>query len=103
MNTNLVLVVSSILVTNVISGNNERGCRICAGLDLHFGFEPHIHAYDDTNRRYFPPTSQWIITNVVRIHKASFDWFGKRELQYEELVSSTTNRWKLQQDWVPVP
>ena len=101
MTTNLLATITVMLVTNVISGSNESGCRICGGLDKHFGFVPHLPC--TATEAYKPPTEKWIITNVARITTLQFDWRGTQAVIQAEIVLRTTNRWTLNQEWRQVP
>lgn len=60
----------------------------------YFGF-----AYPNANRQ---PTEKWVITNLI--HKTFLVDHDERETVIsEKLISSTTNGYRLQQNWIPDP
>lgn len=96
--TNLPATITIQVVTNVVEGNNQRGCATCEGVRKN-----NWLLYHPPHGNYEPwqdATERWAITNVVRRLTLTTEWQGKLLTHSEETtLSSVTNRWKLTQEW----
>jgi len=96
--TNVPAALTITILTNVVNGDNATGCNLC--YDAHGNWKGVIAAtWPPSNCTPFhPATEKWIITNIVQ--RTEF-WVNGRQINYveESLLSSVTNRWKLDSEW----
>lgn len=96
--TNLPVTITSHVVTNIVEGNNQKGCATCEGIRKN-----NWLLYHPPHGNYEPwqdATERWAITNVVRRITLATEWQGKPLTYSEETtLSSVTNRWKLTHEW----
>lgn len=105
VHTNLEAIIYTKVVTNVVAGDNHKGCQTCKAIkDNPFAAVNWNHPWHaDGYMEWTDATEKWEIFNVVSQETVMFIWNGKHYGSVEErLISSTTNRWKLQNEWVKV-
>lgn len=99
---NLKAKVFSETVTNVVTGNNQRGCGTCEMLRTAAlsGAVPAINHPWHNAEPWRAADEMWTITNVVARTTLSVFW-GTNTLTHVEDVPmwSTTNRYKLRAEW----
>lgn len=104
VSTNLSAVVSTVVSTNIVSGDNASGCSICSGSRL-----GHFNGAAINTPAVWPPancqpfkaaTERWTTSNVVQTVTVTVEWNGKKLAHSDQTeLSSVTERWKLTQDW----
>lgn len=100
--TNLPVTITSQVVTNVVEGNNQRGCGTCEMLRKagESGFVPAIYHPWHNAEAWHEADEKWTITNTVKRVTVTLEWQGQRLTHTEETVlNSKTNRWKLRAEW----
>lgn len=96
---NVALKITSAVSTNIVAGDNRQGCDLChqmssGGVVITIFHPPHGAV------TWKEATEKWIITNIVRNITYSFTIDGRyQEVKENFLVGSTTNRWKLVEQW----
>jgi hypothetical protein len=90
--------------TNVVSGDNARGCSACATAQPVNGFHTNIyhppHGFYPFRDLPYVPATGWWTTNITKIWKLTFEWRGKKEeLVRSEVVTNITVRSKLESKW----
>lgn len=100
--TNLQATVTSQIVTNVVAGDNQRGCSICEMLrkSAAEGIMLALHHPYHAAEPWRAANEKWEITNVSSNVTVKVEWNGKVLSHSDEtLLRSVTNRWKLAQEW----
>lgn len=100
--TNLPVTIVSQVVTNVVEGNNQRGCGTCEMLRGYAGAGaiPAIYHPFHESEPWHAADEKWTITNIIKRVTVTVDWNGKILTHTDEtVIQSTTNRWKLRAEW----
>lgn len=97
--TNLPATITSETVTNVIEGDNKRGCSMCEMLRKNPTYA--VYHPGHLSDEYKAADEKWIVTNIVRRTTICVEWGGGciRSVS-DKPISSTTNRWKLRANWI---
>lgn len=98
-------IVTSQLVTNVVEGNNQRGCSVCEMISDGYrkGAVPAINHPFHASEPFSEATERWVITNVIkRISVLVVVDGDSLQSQFDKPISSTTNRWRLNSQWEPI-
>lgn len=98
--TNLPVLITTTISTNVASGDNSSGCNLCYdGNGTHKGSYPATWPPAKC-QPYKAATERWTITNVTKTVILTMEWNGK-PLMYQEqtLMASSTNKSKLHVEW----
>ncbi len=85
--------------TNVVTGDNHKGCATCDGISKSYGLIYPYHTWHEGGLPYVPPTERWTITTIGVRHTASIAGFPGF-LSKDEIISSSTNREVLESKWV---
>jgi hypothetical protein len=103
--TNLPVTIKTSLSTNVVSGDNSKGCELCDMMEKSAlsGYALSIFHLRHQSEPYRLPTERWVISNVVRTTFFHFSYsnqvFSRTE---DETISSFTNRWGIFTEWKPL-
>ena len=100
--TNLPVTITSQIVTNVVEGNNQRGCATCEMLRKagESGSIPAIYHPWHNAEAWHEADEKWTITNTVKRVTVTLEWRGQTLTYTDETVlNSKTNRWKLRAEW----
>lgn len=100
--TNLPVIITSQVVTNVVEGNNQRGCSTCEMLrkGAESGSIPAIYHPWHNAESWREADEKWTITNTLKRVTVTLEWRGQTLTHTDETVlNSTTNRWKLRAEW----
>jgi hypothetical protein len=103
--TNLPVTITIQVVTNVVEGNNQRGCSTCEMLRkaAESGTIPAIYHPWHNADVWREADEKWTITNTVKRVTMTLEWQGKTLTHTnEEVLNSKTNRWKLHAEWQEV-
>lgn len=99
------IVIKTEITTNIVETTNQRGCATCemlrkAALN---GVIPAIYHPSHISEPYEAPTQKLIITNISKHIQFSFAHEG-RDVRWEDVytLNSTTNQFKLNQEWQEV-
>lgn len=100
----LAATISTRLETNIITGDNHRGC---SARNTSTEVSPGIwattlmwHPYHEGCTPYVPATTTWEITRVSEVHMLRLDWNGPREIAHRTILSSVTNYMELKTEWI---
>lgn len=100
----LAATISTRLETNIISGDNHRGCS--AG-NTSYEVSPGIwsttllyHPSHEGCTPYVPATASWEITRVSEVQTLKLDWNGPREIEHRTILSSVTNYMEMKTEWI---
>lgn len=101
--TNLPATITSQVITNVIEGNNQRGCSTCEMLRKAAesgGAIPAIYHPWHNAEVWQEANEKWTITNTIKRVTVIIEWNGQTLMHTDETVlNSKTNRWKLRAEW----
>lgn len=69
-------------------------------------FETNAIYWDSARQRWWNKSmsdgkEKWVVTEVVRVKKLSFDWNGPRSVEDIDVLSRTTNHLRLVESWKP--
>jgi len=100
----LAATISTRLETNIITGDNHRGC---SSRNTSYEVSPGIwsttlmwHPPHDGCTPYVPATASWEITRVSEVQTLKLDWNGPREIERRTVLSSATNYMEMKTEWI---
>lgn len=95
--------VTSETVTNVIHGNNQRGCELCESVRGDGGVVIAIYHPPHNAEPWKPADTKWTTTNVIERTTVKLEVDGlPLSFTTEKVLSSVTATWKLEQEWKQV-